>query len=66
MKQRMVPFLILGSIIGLAALSGGLIFLWGYHEGDKRAACWVSDLESYQFQEVPENGEPSSPEKEFR
>ena len=51
--KRMIPFLILGSIIGLAALSGGMIFRWGYHEGDKHAACWHSDLESFQLQEIP-------------
>ena len=45
----------------------GIFFLWGYHEGDKRAACWHSDLESFQLQEIPAPGTdpfPKGPDTE--
>jgi hypothetical protein len=38
-------------IIGL--VMSNLFYLWGYHEGNKHAACWHSDLESFQLQEIP-------------
>jgi hypothetical protein len=50
MKFRFTFFTItacLGILVG---------YLWGYHDGDKHAACWHSDLESFQMQEIPAPG----------
>jgi len=48
MKLRLLFFI---AVITLSLSAGG--FICGYHEGDKHAACWHSDLESFQLQEIP-------------
>lgn len=40
-------------IIGLAMCS--VFYLWGFYEGERRAACWNSDLESFEVHPVPDS-----------
>ena len=49
MKLRLLRIVVATSV----AITWGVLFAFGYHEGDKRAACWHSDLESFEFQEIP-------------